>query len=82
MTFKVFLKFLALITGKHLFQFLRPRKILDFTGPKKKKKKNILILYGLSLEVYELSKWKYQNLSENILAVALHVKVYEWYLRE
>lgn len=49
---------------------------------KKKKKKNILILYGLSLEVYELSKWKYQNLSENILAVALHVKVYEWYLNE
>lgn len=43
---------------------------------------NILILYGLSLEVYELSKWKYQNLSENILAVTLHVKVYEWYLSE
>ena len=43
---------------------------------------NILILYGLSLEVSELSKWKYQNLSENILAVALHVKIYEWYLSE
>lgn len=37
MTFKVFLKFLTLITGKQLFQFLRPRKILDFTGPEKKK---------------------------------------------
>lgn len=35
MTFKVFLKFLTLITGKQLFQFLRPRKILDFTGQKK-----------------------------------------------
>ena len=79
MTFKVFLKFLTLITGKQLFQFLRPRKILDFTG---QKKMNILILYGLSLEVSELSKWKYQNLSENILAVALHVKIYEWYLSE
>ena len=80
MTFKVFLKFLTLITGKQLFQFLRPRKILDFTG--QKKKMNILILYGLSLEVYELSKWKYQNHSENFLAVALHVKIYEWYLSE
>ena len=82
MTFKVFLKFLALITGKHLFQFLLPIKNIRFYRTEKKKKMNILILYGLSLEVYELSKWKYQNLSENILAVTLHVKVYEQYLSE
>lgn len=40
------------------------------------------VLDGLSLEIYELSKWKYQQLSENIVTGALHVKVYGQYLSE
>ena len=36
-----------------------------------------MILNGLSLQVYELSKWTYQKLSKNITAVAPHEKVCE-----
>lgn len=37
---------------------------------------------GLNFHVSELSKWKYQKLSKNILAVAAHGEVYGWYFRE
>lgn len=65
MTFKVFLKSLTLITGKQLFQFLRPRKILDFTGWKKKKKEyfdfvwaKFRSLWAIQVEISK-SQWKY-----------------------
>lgn len=37
---------------------------------------------GLNFHVSELSKWKYQKLSKNILAVATHGEGYGWYFRQ
>lgn len=48
----------------------------------KDKKIKVSMLDGLNFHVSELSKWKYQKLSKNILAVATHGEVYGWYFRE
>lgn len=58
---------------------MRLRERFRFKG---KKKIKVSILDGLNFHVSELSKWKYQKLSKNILAVATHGEVYGWYFRE